>query len=142
MKEKELMKPSELIPQKTLNNLRDEALRIAVEHGFKDASPAEDIALVHSELSEALEDLRAGHAPNHLWYEEKQPGSDIPMPLADTAWSFRDGENKPCGVPSEMADVIIRVLHFCGKHNIDIERAVHEKMIYNDKRPFKHGKKF
>jgi len=48
---------------------------------------------------------------------------------------------KPCGIPSEMADVVIRVLHFCGKHKIDIEQAVREKMIYNESRPMKHGKK-
>lgn len=40
---------------KGLNELRDEALRIAVEHGFKDASIPEDVALMHSELSELLE---------------------------------------------------------------------------------------
>jgi len=34
--------------------------KIAKEHGFKDASIGEDIALMHSELSEALEDHRAG----------------------------------------------------------------------------------
>jgi NTP pyrophosphatase (non-canonical NTP hydrolase) len=104
-----------------LNELRDEALRIAVEHGFTDATPAEDIALMHSELSEALEDIRAG------------------KPLAELQ---HEPNLKPIGVPSEMADVIIRVLHFCGKHKIDIESAVKEKMAYNDSRPYKHGKKF
>ena len=49
--------------------------------------------------------------------------------------------NKPCGIRSEMADVIIRVLHFCGKHSIDIDAAVDEKTAYNDARPYKHGGK-
>jgi NTP pyrophosphatase (non-canonical NTP hydrolase) len=48
---------------------------------------------------------------------------------------------KPCGIPSEMADVVIRVLHFCGKHGIDIEKAVIEKMAFNESRPHMHGKK-
>jgi hypothetical protein len=43
-----------------LNQLCDAALRIANDHGFTDATPGEDIALMHSELSEALEDIRAG----------------------------------------------------------------------------------
>ena len=105
-----------------LNKLRDEALRIAAEHGFKDASVPEDIALMHSELSEALEDYRAGKLPHEMYYIP-----NVPM--------------KPCGIPSEMADVVIRVLHFCGKHGIDIEKAVTEKMAYNESRPFKHGGK-
>lgn len=116
---------------KGLNTLRDEALRIAVEHGFKDATVGEEIALMHSELSEALEAYREGKKVNEVYYEHKTqlPG----MPVAGAA--------KPCGIPSEMADVIIRVLHFCGKHEIDIEKAVIEKMKYNESRPFMHGKK-
>lgn len=41
-----------------LNKLRDEALRIATAHGFTGSTVGEDIALMHSELSEALEDHR------------------------------------------------------------------------------------
>jgi hypothetical protein len=55
-----------------LNELRDRAHRIAVEHGFKDATPGEDIALMHSELSEALEDIRAGHVLNEMFYRDPQ----------------------------------------------------------------------
>lgn len=106
-----------------LNKLRDEALRIAVEHGFKDASVPEDIALMHSELSEALEDYRAGKLPHETWHENREP------------------LNKPCGIPSEMADVVIRVLHFCGKHGIDLQKAVEEKMAFNESRTYRHGGK-
>lgn len=106
-----------------LNALAKEAHYIATAHGFTDASPTEDIALMHSELSEALEDIRAGLPLNELHHEEEQP-------LA-----------KPCGVPSEMADVVIRVFHFCAKHGIDLDKAVNEKMTYNDSRPYKHGGK-
>ena len=117
-----------------LTELKAEALRIATEHGFKDTSVPEDIALMHSELSEALEDYRAGYAPNHVFYRTRVEDNDM---------TKLDGQinQKPCGIPSEMADVIIRVLHFCGKHDIDIEKAVIEKMKYNESRPFKHGKK-
>jgi NTP pyrophosphatase (non-canonical NTP hydrolase) len=106
-----------------LNELCKRARDIAVAHGFTDATPAEDIALMHSELSEALEDIRAGLPLGQMHYEPKSPLS------------------KPCGVPSEMADVVIRVFHFCGKHEIDLDKAVQEKMAYNDSRPFKHGGK-
>jgi len=110
-----------------LNKLRDECLRIAVEHGFTDASFPEDMALIHSEVSEALEEYRFGLNPNDLGYEEQDDRGRKPM--------------KPVGIPSELADVIIRVLHVCGKHGIDIENAVNEKMKFNESRPYKHGKK-
>lgn len=41
------------------------------------------------------------------------------------------GEVKPIGVPSEMADILIRVLDACASYGIDIERAVREKIAYN-----------
>jgi NTP pyrophosphatase (non-canonical NTP hydrolase) len=106
-----------------INDLRDEALRIATEHGFKDASVGEDIALMHSELSEALEAYRHDPRPNFTYFG---------------IFGYHD---KPEGIPTELADCVIRILHFCGKHHIDIEKAILEKMSYNDKRPFKHGNK-
>jgi NTP pyrophosphatase (non-canonical NTP hydrolase) len=141
---------------KGLNELRDRALRIAVEHGFTEASPAEDIALMHSELSEALEDIRAGKRLAETTYTVKLGyGSSATETHADVSESRlhemrvieKQGGSprvisaKPCGVPSELADVVIRVLHFAGKHGIDLERAVEEKMDHNESRPFRHGGK-
>jgi hypothetical protein len=178
---------------KSLNDLRDEARNTAVEHGFKDATPLEEIALMHTELSEAIEDIRRGMQLNEFEYAHKgkvddiyesgplreavsgavdrlektlielsdltitgrhdlranekfgQAGRDLAAirALAETKRRLDNemlNQAKPIGVPSEMADVIIRVLDFCGKHDIDIERAVNEKMAYNKTRPFKHGK--
>jgi hypothetical protein len=140
---------------KTLNELRDEALRIAVEHGFKDASVGEDVALFCSEAAELLEDHRDGHSPTRVWYEEKigdvydiagerimVDGKPATVVVRHAEQLYVDGKptRKFCGIPSEAADVLIRVFHFCGKHGIDIESAVAEKMAYNDTRPFKHGK--
>jgi NTP pyrophosphatase (non-canonical NTP hydrolase) len=49
---------------------------------------------------------------------------------------------KPCGIPSELADIVIRVAHFCGHHGIDLGKAILEKTEYNMSRPHKHGKQF
>lgn len=139
---------------KSLNELRNAALKTAVEHGFKDTTVAEDVALFHSEASELLEDHRDGHDATEVWYEEKVPaydaqgrplivdGKPATVVIRHSEQKF-DGDlprYKPCGIPSEAADVIIRILHFSGKHGIDIGGAVAEKMAYNDTRPFKHGK--
>jgi NTP pyrophosphatase (non-canonical NTP hydrolase) len=139
----------------TLNDLRDEALRIAVEHGFTDATIGEDLMLMVSELAELLEDHREGRKPAEVWYEEKL----LVAPPPGERWTrvrihssmdpLNEGDDgrhtlplaKPCGIPSELADVLIRVFHFCGKHGIDIDKAVREKMAFNASRPFKHGGK-
>lgn len=112
-----------------------ECKRIADEHGFTDATAAEDIALMHSELSEALEDIRAGKPLNEMQY--KDPFSDAVLDYQRPLGTL----GKPIGVPSELADVVIRVMHFCGKHGINLGKAILEKMAYNESRPFKHGGK-
>lgn len=80
----------------------------------------EDVALIHSEASEALEAYRDGHEPGE---EAHEPGG------------------KPVGIPSELADIVIRVLDLCHRHKIDIDRVVREKIAYNSTRGHRHGGK-
>lgn len=80
------------------------------------------ISLVHSELSEALEDWRNGDM--------------------ETAYEATgSGAQKPVGFASEMADVVIRVGDLCAYLGIDLERAIEEKMAFNTTRPYRHGNK-
>lgn len=111
-----------------INEMAKEAMRIADEHGFNENTPGEDIALMHSELSEALEDIRAG-----------KPIAELMFDVVEDPRSMNKG--KPCGVPSELADCVIRILHFSARHGIDIGRAIEEKMMFNETRPYKHGGK-
>lgn len=104
-----------------LNDLRDKCYATAKDKGWYDRgepSTPERIALMHSELSEALEDFRVG---------------DVRLAI--------DNNGKPVGMPSEFADVIIRIFDFCGRHSIDIGEAVVTKMDYNDTRSYRHGNK-
>lgn len=50
-------------------------------------------------------------------------------------------ERKPIGIPSELADIIIRVGHIAAKRGVDLDRALYEKMEYNRTREFRHGGK-
>jgi hypothetical protein len=68
----------------------------------------EAVALMHSELSEALEAHRKGLMDSHL--------------------SHRNG------IEVEFADLIIRVLDICGALTLDIEGALIEKNRYNKHR--------
>ena len=42
----------------------------------------------------------------------------------------------------ELADTCIRIFDLCGSLGIDLEKAITEKMVRNEKRPYKHGKQF
>ena len=68
----------------------------------------EMIALMHSELSEALESERKNTNDSHLPHRK---GSEV-----------------------ELADLLIRVFDFAGEYGYDLEGAVWEKLDYNRNR--------
>ncbi|WP_217597854.1 hypothetical protein [Cohnella sp. GbtcB17] len=110
----------------------------AVSKGWWDEerSFGEIIALIHSEASEALEDYRAGKQPTEVWYERVTP-----MGMTAIVDSRLYEHDKPCGIPSELADIVIRVFDAAGRYGIDLEQAIAEKMAYNATRPQRHGGK-
>ena len=129
---------------KSINELVQEAHENAINKGWweEDRSFGELIALIHSELSEALEDYRNGHEPTEMIYEWK--GDTFSLNFMDEIadqLNIDRTEFKPCGIPSELADVVIRIFDTCGRYGIDLEKAIAEKMAYNATRSHKHGGK-
>lgn len=105
----------------TLDNYIKEAYNTAKEKGWHDKvrSFGDLIALCHSELSEALEDYRKEKEYDEIYYKK----------------------DKPCGIPVEMADLLIRVFDMCEYFRIPLETALNIKMNYNKTRPYRHGNK-
>tara|TARA_S200000501_G_C20622188_1_gene655123 strand:- start:241 stop:576 length:336 start_codon:yes stop_codon:yes gene_type:complete len=107
-----------------INQTVQQAYNNAVEKGWhkEERTIGDLIALMHSELSEALEEHRKGKSPNEIYFNEVKT-------------------DKPEGIPVELADCVIRIFDFCGLHNIDLEAVIKQKMAYNNKRSFRHGNK-
>ena len=104
--------------QKSYNN--------AKEHGFWDIKVIdrmfveEKLLLMHSEITEAFEELRShGIDAVSIYYGDK---------------------GKPEGFAIEIADLAIRIFDLCGGLGIPLEHMINTKHEYNLSRPKKHGK--
>lgn len=105
-----------------INNVLNQRLFTARNNALQ-REQGNALMLIVSEAAEALEELRDGRPANDTWYAPEKPG-------------------KPEGVPSELADIVIRVLDFADANGFDLGDILAEKIAYNTGRPFKHGREF
>jgi NTP pyrophosphatase (non-canonical NTP hydrolase) len=104
----------------TLNQVVEKIHQTAKEKGWWDQerSPLEIHALIHAEVSEAVEEVR----------EHKED-------------YYLDEKGKPCGETTELVDAFIRIADYFGYKGWDFEKILAEKMKYNESRSYRHGNK-
>lgn len=127
-----------------LNELAKDVHQNAVNHGWweKEREVGSLLMLMVTELAEVMEEHRNGHKPNELYFKcEKDYDCGLYEPNGENKECEGCPKHKPEGMPTELADVIIRILDYCGKEGIDIEEAIRIKTEYNKTRPFRHGNK-
>jgi hypothetical protein len=123
-----------------------------------------------TELAEAQEEWRAGRGYTETYWKIKQAPAALMQQFKEINgrlyvrnynYDFDASEDEwlemtplllrampnltkhlqPEGIPTELADAIIRILDVCAYHKIDIAAAVADKMAYNETREHRHGGK-
>lgn len=105
---------------KTIGQMEKEIAEVNRELGWRpnDNTFGDDMALIHSEVSEALEAWRR--------------------------WKHEDATEvtgKPEGIGSEFADILIRLIDVADRRGVDLDFEYERKMQYNRTREWRHGGK-
>lgn len=97
----------------TLRSLQKKVAGVNRDRGWYDVPRtfAECIALIHSEVSEALEAYRKAETPEQMQQE----------------------------IGEELADVVIRCLDTAERQGVDLQACVDQKILKNMKREYRHG---
>lgn len=79
----------------------------------------EKLCLIHSEVSEAVEEVRNGNLDTKVRFEG----------------------DKPVGYAVELADSVIRIFDLAKAQGINLDEVIDIKANYNETRPVRHGGK-
>lgn len=119
----------QLFADDLMSDMQEYIYKTAEDHGWweGEVNIPEKLALIHSEVSEALEEYRTGIALDVVY-------------TGDGKGVMKPGD-KPEGFGVELADAIIRILDLCGYLQIDMAELIALKHNYNLTRSYRHGGK-
>lgn len=114
----------------SLEDMQAEVYQVNVANGWFESERTfgDDVALLHSEVSEMFEAFR-----EHGFEDQTVTA------LGSISRSGEPVRNKPEGVGSEIADVLIRLLDTCQRRGIDLRAEYQRKIAYNRTRGYHHG---
>lgn len=104
---------------RSLNQLAQVSNKIAHDKGWweKPRSRSVITLLMQSEVSEVIEEHREHHEPTEVWYEKSYSEGGV-------KYTTKGGKgDKPCGIPIELADFVIRIADYAEEQRYDLERT-------------------
>lgn len=122
-----------------INELSNEIHKNNIAKGFyeDEKNIGEMLALIHSEVSEALEADRKGRyagegAADYVVKNSHNDNYFQELFKRDIKDTFED----------ELADIMIRVMDLAAHKKINLEAHIALKVRFNTLRPYKHGKRY
>jgi hypothetical protein len=127
----------------TIADLQARIHKVAQDKGWWEAerTVGDLIALMHSELTEALEEFREGRGPGDVYYTCQEVDADgrvVGKRVAESRNEIPPGTLvRPEGVAVQLGDCVIRILDFCARWGTDLESLLDQKIAYNERYPYR-----
>lgn len=130
-----------------INELSKQIHQNAKNKGFYEGEKniGEMLALIHSEVSEALEADRKNNYTRlqKEWHIRGLADANFGITFSnDEIFKDKFEAFVKNTFEDELADIMIRVMDLAGYKGIDLESHIKAKMRYNSLRKHKHGKKY
>ena len=124
-----------------LNEISQQIYEANKLKGFdvKKENLGQTLCLIHSEISEALEAVRKNR---HADLIAATNNGINDLDLDDTIFKIVFDRYIKDSFEDEIADTFIRLMDLVGALEIDIDKHIELKRLYNSLREYKHGKAF